>query len=117
MPFVKARFQNVFGPGEILGAGIWRGTEATVWRNVIPSFIWKALKKESLPLENEGKASRDFIYVDDLVEGLIKCATYGKAGGVYNLASGVETSILELAHLINKLTNNKTPCDIIPARS
>src|SRR5262249_34873462 len=39
VPFVKARFQNVYGPGEILGAGQWRGTPATVWRNVTPSFV------------------------------------------------------------------------------
>lgn len=109
LPFVKARFQNVYGPREILGAGSWRGTPATVWRNVTPTFIWKALHQEELPLENEGKASRDFIYVDDIVEGLIACAVDGKVGEVYNLASGAETTIKELAETINKLTNNPTP--------
>ena len=93
MPFVKARFQNVYGPGEILGAGIWRGNANTVWRNVTPTFIFKALHQKSLPLENNGIATRDFIYVDDIVAGLIACALNGKAGGVYNIASGVETSI------------------------
>ena len=109
LPFVKARFQNVYGPREVLGAGSWRGTPATVWRNVTPTFIWKALHQEELPLENEGKASRDFIYVDDIVEGLIACAVNGKAGEVYNLASGQETTIKELAESINRLTNNPTP--------
>lgn len=108
IPFVKARFQNVYGPREILGAGRWRGTPATVWRNVTPTFIWKALYGESLPLENEGKASRDFIYVDDIVEGLIACALKGKAGDVYNLASGAETTIKELAETINRLSDNQT---------
>lgn len=106
LPFVKARFQNVYGPREILGAGSWRGTSASVWRNVTPTFIWKALHKEELPLENEGKASRDFIYVDDIVEGLIACAVNGKSGDVYNLASGAETTIKELAETINQLTIN-----------
>jgi UDP-glucose 4-epimerase len=109
LPFVKARFQNVYGPREVLGAGSWRGTPATVWRNVTPTFIWKALHKEELPLENAGKASRDFIYVDDIVEGLIACAVNGKAGEVYNLASGHEITIKELAEAINRLTNNPTP--------
>ncbi len=54
-PIVRARFQNVYGPGEILGAGRWRGTPATVWRNVTPTFIYKALKHESLPLEAGGQ--------------------------------------------------------------
>lgn len=109
LPFVKARFQNVYGPREILGAGQWRGTPATVWRNVTPTFIWKAMHNEALPLENEGKASRDFIYVDDIAEGLMACALKGTPGEVYNLASGVETTIRELAETINQLTDNKTP--------
>jgi len=116
LPFVKARFQNVYGPGEILGAGRWRGTPATVWRNVTPTFIYKALNKEALPVENGGIATRDFIYVEDLVEGLIACALDGQNGDVYNLASGVETSILELANLVNELTGNDTPLDFQPAR-
>ena len=64
LPMVKARFQNVYGPGEVLGAGRWRGTVNTVWRNVTPTFIYKALNHEALPVENGGIASRDFIYVE-----------------------------------------------------
>lgn len=117
LPFVKARFQNVYGPREILGAGRWRGTPHTVWRNVIPTFIWKALHGEALPLDNGGDASRDFIYVDDIVRGLMACTLRGTPGEVYNLASGVETSIFDLAQLINELTGNKTPVEFRPARN
>ncbi len=117
VPIVKARFQNVYGPGEILGAGQWRGTPATVWRNVTPPFIWKALHAERLPLDNGGIATRDLIYVDDIVEGLIACALAGESGEVYNLASGVETSIANLATHINELTGNSAPVAAMPARS
>jgi UDP-glucose 4-epimerase len=117
VPFVKARFQNVYGPGEILGAGEWRGTPATVWRNVTPTFIWRALNGESLPVDNGGIATRDFIYVDDIVEGLVACALRGKAGEAYNLASGVETTIRDLAELVNALTGNRAPIALQPARS
>lgn len=116
LPVVKARFQNVYGPGEILGAGKWRGTPATVWRNVTPTFVFRALKGLSLPVENGGITTRDFIYVDDIVRGLLLCAAQGKPGEVYNLASGSETSILEMATLINDLTNNPTPIALKPAR-
>jgi len=116
LPFVKARFQNVYGPGEILGAGRWRGTPATVWRNVVPTFIWKAAQHQALPVENGGIATRDFIHVDDIVEGLAICALKGNAGAVYNLASGFETSILELANLVNVLLKNPVPVDLRPAR-
>ncbi len=116
LPFVKARFQNVYGPREILGAGRWRGTPHTVWRNVTPTFIWKSLAREALPLDNAGNTSRDFIFVEDLVEGLMRCALRGEPGEVYNLASGVETTIRELAETINALTGNPTPVDLRPAR-
>lgn len=116
LPGVKARFQNVYGPGEVLGAGRWRGTVNTVWRNVTPTFIYKALRQEALPVENGGIATRDLIYVGDMAEGLIACAVRGGAGEVYNLASGVETSIRELAELINELTGNPTPIALTPAR-
>jgi UDP-glucose 4-epimerase len=116
VPVVKARFQNVYGPGEVLGAGRWRGTINTIWRNVVPTFIYKSLKHQALPIENGGIATRDLIYVGDMAQGLIACATRGKAGEVYNLASGVETSIRELAELINELTGNPTPIALAPAR-
>jgi nucleoside-diphosphate-sugar epimerase len=116
LPLVKARFQNVYGPREILGAGRWRGTPHTVWRNVTPTFIWKSLQGEALPLDNGGNASRDFIFVEDMARGLIACARRGAAGEVYNLASGVETTILELATLINDISGNRTPLAIKPAR-
>ena len=116
LPFVKARFQNVYGPGEILGAGRWRGTVHTVWRNVTPTFIWKALHGEALPVENGGVASRDFIYVEDMARGLMACALSGEPGEIYNLASGVETSILDLAKRVNSITGNKTPIKLAPAR-
>lgn len=116
LPFVKARFQNVYGPQEILGAGQWRGTVHTIWRNVIPTFIFKALHQEPLPVENNGIATRDFIYVDDIVNGLILCAEKGKAGEVYNLASGQETSIMQLAELINTISDNPVSIEKKPER-
>jgi UDP-glucose 4-epimerase len=116
LPFVKARFQNVYGPGEILGAGRWRGTSHTVWRNVTPTFVWKSLQREALPIENGGVTTRDFIFVEDIVDGLLACARGGRPGEVYNLASGVETSILDLARLVNELTGSPTPIALAPAR-
>jgi UDP-glucose 4-epimerase len=116
LPFVKARFSNVYGPREILGAGQWRGTAHTIWRNVIPSFIWRSLNGDSLPLDNGGNTSRDFIFVEDMARGLIACALKGQVGGVYNLATGKETTILELATLINELTGNNAAVDLKPAR-
>ena len=117
LPTVRARFQNVYGPGEVLGAGKWRGTIHTVWRNVTPNFIFKSLKGEKLPLFNGGDASRDFIYVDDICRGLIACAINGNPGDVYNIASGNEFSIKEWAELICDYTGNKGGYELLPKRN
>jgi UDP-glucose 4-epimerase len=114
-PISWVRFQNVYGPGEVLGAGRWRGTN-TVWRNVTPTFVYKALKQEELPLQNGGIATRDFIFVEDICRGLIATAERGDPGEVYNLASGDEVTIKDHAEAINELAGNPTPISIEPAR-
>lgn len=116
LPAVRARFQNVYGPGEILGAGKWRGTIHTVWRNVTPNFIYKSLKGEILPLYNGGDASRDFIFVEDICAGLIACALKGRPGEAYNLASGNEVTIKDWAELICEYTGNSGGFEILPKR-
>jgi nucleoside-diphosphate-sugar epimerase len=116
LPTVRARFHNVYGPREILGAGRWRGTAATVWRNVTPTFVYRCLRDLPIVLDNGGRASRDFVYVGDVVEGLLLCATRGEPGDVYNLASGVETSIQELATLVRRLCESGSEIEIGPPR-
>lgn len=117
LPVVRARFQNVYGPGEILGAGNWRGTYATVWRNVTPTFIYKAIKGQEIPLENQGIATRDFIFVEDICRGLMLCALRGKSGDVYNIGSGEEISIALLAERIKELAQSSSTIKYLPKRS
>ena len=117
VPTIRARFQNVYGPGEVLGAGIWRGTLHTIWRNVTPTFIYKSINGDALQLHNGGDATRDFIFVTDICRGLMACAVKGTPGDVYNLASGKEVTIKEMALLINKLTGNSASVEILPKRN
>lgn len=116
LPAVRARFQNVYGPGETLGAGQWRGTPATVWRNVVPTFIYRGLRGLPLTVENEGVATRDFIFVEDLVDGLLLCAGNGEPGEAYNLARGREVTIRELAIWVQRLTGERSSVEFTPAR-
>ena len=117
LPVVRARFQNVYGPGEVLGAGNWRGTYATIWRNVTPTFIYKALKGMDIPLENEGIATRDFIYVEDICRGLMLCALRGDVGDVYNIGTGKEISIAQLAEVIKEIAGSESKIDYLPKRA
>lgn len=94
---VKPRFFNSYGPGEIPGE----------YRNVIPNFIYWALQGQPLPITGSGDATRDFTYVDDIVSGLLRAGMLDRAiGQEFNLASGQETRILDLAETINRLTGN-----------
>lgn len=98
MKIVKTRFFNSYGPGEIPGQ----------YRNVIPNFIYWAMKGETLPITGTGEETRDFTYVSDLVDGMLRAVYFEKAvGEAMNLASGKEIKIIDLADLINKQTNNK----------
>ena len=62
-------------------------------------------------------ATRDFIYVEDVAKGLAACALKGKPGDVYNIASGAETSIRELAERIMQLTGGKGGVELRPKRA
>jgi nucleoside-diphosphate-sugar epimerase len=104
---VKTRFFNSYGPGEVPGQ----------YRNVIPNFIYWAIKGLPLPITGNPDATRDFTYVDDLVDGLLRAGTYESAiGQEFNLASGKETRIIELAYMINKVVGNNAGVRFVAKR-
>ena len=95
---VKARFFNSYGPGELPGQ----------YRNVIPNFIYWAMRGEPLPITGTGEETRDFTYVGDIVDGLLRAGYFEAAvGQEFNLASGQETRIIDLAEMINSQVGNK----------
>jgi len=97
LPIVNARFFNSYGPGEVPGK----------YRNVIPNFFYWAMNKQVLPITGTGEETRDFTYVGDLVNGLLAMACYEAAvGEAFNLATGREIRIRDLAEWINDMTGN-----------
>ena len=70
-----------------------------------------------LPVQNKGIASRDFIYVHDICRGLAACAFQGRPNEVYNLATGKEVTISELASTINNVTGNRAEIVYLPKRA
>lgn len=106
-PVAKARFFNSFGPGEVPGQ----------YRNVIPNFIYWALKGLELPITGTGEETRDFTYVGDIVDGMIRAGYFEEAiGEEFNFASGTETRIKDLAGLVNKYTENEAPIKFLERR-
>lgn len=95
---VKPRFFNSYGPGEVPGQ----------YRNVIPNFIYWAMKGQPLPITGTGEETRDFTYVGDIVDGLLRAGAMDAAiGQEFNLASGMEVQIRDLANMINEATGNR----------
>jgi nucleoside-diphosphate-sugar epimerase len=97
VPVVKARFFNSYGAGEVPGQ----------YRNVIPNFIYWAMKGLPLPITGDGTETRDFTFVGDIVDGLLRAGVRPEAvGEEFNLASGRETRIIDLANTINAAVGN-----------
>ncbi|MFA5118281.1 MAG: NAD-dependent epimerase/dehydratase family protein [Candidatus Omnitrophota bacterium] len=97
MPISKARFFNSYGAGEVPGQ----------YRNVIPNFIYWAMGKNPLPITGTGEETRDFTYVGDIVDGLLRMGYFKEAiGEAFNLAAGREIRIIDLAQMVNRLVGN-----------
>jgi len=77
---------------------------------VVPNFLKQAICREPLTIYGDGSQTRSFCYVDDLVDGIYRLLISEEHGPV-NIGNPVETSILEFAETINRLTEN--PAGII----
>jgi len=108
IPTVKARIFNSFGPGEVPGQ----------YRNVIPNFIYWAKLGKSLPITGTGEETRDFTFVGDIVDGMLRMGFFKEAiGEEMNLAAGREIKIKELAKLINQYVGNQSEIKFLPRRN
>jgi len=92
---VAVRFSNAYGP---------RSARKS---NVIPLFIRKVMAGEPLTIYGDGTQTRDFVFVTDLANGLIRAAeTPGAGGEIFQLASGVETSLNDLVAMLAEVSGN-----------
>ena len=91
MPNISLRFFNVYGP---------RSRTTGAYGAVFGVFLAQKLADKSLTIVGDGKQTRDFIHVFDLIDAMVKVAQHGKNGEVYNVASGQETSINSIADII-----------------
>ena len=102
------RYFNVYGPNEYPGK----------YRNVIANFFYAAMKGKDLIITGTGDETRDFNFVDDSVEATILAADHEEAAGMtFNIASGRETKIKDIAETILKLVGSKSKITYRPRRS
>jgi len=100
LPTVRLRYFNVFGPRQITKSE----------SGVIAIFAREALAGNPLHVFGDGEQTRDFVYIDDVVEANMLAATVDESsGGVFNVGTGVETSINAVALKIRALANADVP--------
>ena len=93
---VSLRFANVYGPRQ----------EASLEGGVVAIFLERLAAGEGTTIFGSGRQTRDFIYVGDIVRGVLAAAEH--AGGVYNIGTGVETSVNELHAVCRRVTGIDT---------
>ena len=108
---VALRYFNVFGP---------RQSPRSAYAAVIPNFFQAALDNRPATLYGDGRQTRDFIYVDNVVDAnlLAASAPSGTVNGwVANIGAGRRTSLLELLSLMGCVTGRALGYVAAPARS
>lgn len=103
MEFIGLRYFNVYGPHQNP-----RGPYAAV----IPLFIKAFMEDEQPVINGTGEHSRDFTFVDDVVNANLLAMRTGKKEAineVYNIAKGEQTSLLDLVKTLQKITGKNIP--------
>lgn len=115
LPTIGHNIANAYGPRErpILNPNPSRPHEG---RKFIASSIIAALKNEPVIVFGDGEQSSDFVYIDDVVEGLLTLKE-SAIGQVVDIGTGISTPVKDVAALIIKLTNSKSKIEYLPMRT
>lgn len=98
LPTVAVRFFNVYGP---------RQNPNSEYSGVL-SIVTKCLEEnKTFTLYGDGSQTRDFVYVEDVVDALIKIATETNEPTVYNVANGDETPLIDVIHIYENIAGMK----------
>jgi len=97
---MSLRVFNAYGPGQNLPAS---------HPPVIPNFIFQSVRGGTIVIHSDGKQTRDYVFIDDVVRAMTAAATAPSINDlVINVGSGTETEIRTLVQMIQHLTNRKT---------
>jgi UDP-glucose 4-epimerase len=106
---VSLRYFNVFGPRQALD---------DQYAVVIPKFISCILNGAQPPVFGTGKQSRDFTYVEDVVQAnILSAVTPGVTCEIFNVANGKNQSVLELVFLLDKILGKNIKPLLLPKRA
>jgi nucleoside-diphosphate-sugar epimerase len=101
LPTVALRFFNAYGP---------RQSPDSPYAAVIPLFIQAMARGQAAKIEGDGKQSRDFVFVEDIVQALLLASESKQTiGGVFNVGGGRSITILELAQTLQRILPDAPP--------
>lgn len=104
---VCLRYFNVYGPNQRFDA----------YGNVIPIFVFKLLRGEPLTIFGDGKQTRDFVNVRDVVQANLKAAAADGVSGAFNIGSGTRISVNDLVRRIEAASGRKVTVGHGPPRA
>jgi UDP-glucose 4-epimerase len=108
LPTVVLRPLNAYGP---------RQDPTSPYSGVISIFASRMRRGDPPVIYGDGEQTRDFVYVEDVARALLSaCEREAAVGGVFNVASGTQTSILQLAETLNQVLGTDIPPRLGPAR-
>lgn len=108
IPVAVLRYFNIYGPRQ----------DTSEYANAISIFLDKFSRKEPINIYGDGKQTRDFIFVGDIVAANILAATHPAAiGGVFNIATGLATTINQLVDIIRQVSGYKGTVNYAPFRA
>lgn len=117
VPTTVLRLTNVYGPGQLI---------SNPYCGVIAKFFDAADADQPLVIYGDGRQTRDFTYIEDVVEALIAAALRTETlGDVFNVGTGTETTVLQLAQLVQRIAGSRSawihqphrPIDVVKRRS
>ena len=104
IPSVAFRYQNVYGPGQSL---------SNPYTGILSIFSTLIKNKKPINIFEDGKESRDFVYIDDVVKATILGLENEKANyNVYNVGTGRQVDVLQIAHALVSLYKSGVPVNI-----
>lgn len=97
IPVSILRYQNVYGPGQSLN---------NPYTGILSIFTSKIKSGKCIQVYEDGNESRDFVHVNDVVQGTLRALESHKADyNIFNIGSGIRTTVLEIAQLITQYIN------------
>jgi UDP-glucose 4-epimerase len=108
LPISVVRYSNIYGPGQ---------RPDNPYCGVVSKFLTSAFLGEPLSIHGDGLQTRDFTYIDDAVEATLLTAIHPRAEGeVFNVGTGIETSVADLARMVGEAVGRETTVQTIDRR-